>query len=221
MKVIFIFIIGVIIGILIKSFIFRVIKEESTNSKEVYIKERYANYYFIEFLNGILYVLIFLKFNFTLNFIIFTFFISLLITIGFIDFETQYIFDSTINLGIIFSIIFLISKWVITKNIPLDNFIGAVIGYGIIFLIVILTSGMGEGDISLSFLCGLFLGLKGLLLTLFLAFIIGGIFASTTLILKIKTRKDEIAFGPYLAIGAIITTLYGNSLIDFYLTLFL
>ena len=59
-----------------------------------------------------------------------------------------------------------------TKSIPWNYIAGAFIGFGIIYLIVILTRGMGEGDIDIALICGLFLGIKGILVTLFLAIIL-------------------------------------------------
>ena len=84
------------------------------------------------------------------------------------------------------------------------------------FLIVILTHGIGEGDIDIALICGLFLGGKGIVVTLFMAIILGGIVAGLILTFKLKDRKDKIAFGPYLAIGGIITCLYGSSLTIIY-----
>ena len=54
---------------------------------------------------------------------------------------------------------------------------------------------------------------------MFIAFILGGIIASLILILKLKERKGEIAFGPYLAMGAIISLLYGTEIINWYMSL--
>ena len=79
---------------------------------------------------------------------------------------------------------------------------------------------MGEGDVDIALICGLFLGIKGVIVTLFIAIIFGGIVGSIILILKLKDRKAEIAFGPYLAIGGIISCLYGNYLIEIYLSRF-
>ena len=75
---------------------------------------------------------------------------------------------------------------------------------------------MGEGDIDIALICGLFLGGKGIAVTLFMAIILGGIVAGLILVFKLKGRKDEIAFGPYLAIGGIISCLYGSLLIEIY-----
>ena len=177
-------------------------------------------YPIVEMLNAILYIAIYLKFGFTLNLFKFCLFASLLIVIGFIDFKTKYVYNSTVVFGVVSGILFAVLEWMETKSIPWNYIAGAFIGFGIIYLIVILTRGMGEGDIDIALICGLFLGIKGILVTLFLAIILGGIVATIILIFKLKERKAEIAFGPYLAIGGIIACLYGSRLIDIYLGLF-
>ena len=177
-------------------------------------------YPIVEILNAILYIAIYLKFGFTLNLFKFCLFASLLIVIGFIDFKTKYVYNSRVVFGVVSGILFAVLEWMETKSIPWNYIAGAFIGFGIIYLIVILTRGMGEGDIDIALICGLFLGIKGILVTLFLAIILGGIVATIILIFKLKERKAEIAFGPYLAIGGIIAFLYGSRLIDIYLGLF-
>ncbi len=177
-------------------------------------------YPIVEILNAILYVAIYLKFGFTLNLFKFCLLASLLIVIGFIDFKTKYVYNSTVVFGVVSGILFAVLEWMETKSIPWNYIAGAFIGFGIIYLIVVLTRGMGEGDIDIALICGLFLGIKGILVTLFLAIILGGIVATIILIFKLKERKAEIAFGPYLAIGGIIACLYGSRLIDIYLGLF-
>lgn len=177
-------------------------------------------YPIVEILNAILYIAIYLKFGFTLSLFKFCLFASLLIVIGFIDFKTKYVYNSTVVFGVVSGILFAVLEWMETKSIPWNYIAGAFIGFGIIYLIVILTRGMGEGDIDIALICGLFLGIKGILVTLFLAIILGGIVATIILIFKLKERKAEIAFGPYLAIGGIIACLYGSRLIDIYLGLF-
>lgn len=177
-------------------------------------------YPLIEILNSILYLLIYLKFGFTLSLFKFCLFASLLIVIGFIDFETKYVYNSTVIFGVISGVGFLLLEWIESKSIPWTYIVGAFIGFGVIYLIVVLTRGMGEGDIDIALICGLFLGVKGILVTLFLAIILGGIVATIILILKLKDRKAEIAFGPYLAIGGVISCLYGKYLMDIYLNIF-
>lgn len=173
-------------------------------------------YPLVEILNACLYLLIYLKYGFTLDFFKFCLFVSLLIVIAFIDFETKYVYNSTVIFGVVSGLVFDILIWIETKTIPWDYIVGAFIGFGVIYLIVILTHGMGEGDIDIALICGLFLGIEGIGVTLFMAIIIGGIVAGLILIFKIKNRKAEIAFGPYLAIGGVIACLYGSLLLKIY-----
>lgn len=177
-------------------------------------------YPLVEILNALLYVVIYLNYGLNFEFFKFIIFASLMIVIGFIDFETKYVFNSTVVFGVVSGIIFLIAEWIITKNIPWTNLAGAAIGFGVIWAIVTLIGGMGEGDIDIALICGLFVGIKGIIVTIFLAFIFGGLVGAIILILKLKDRKAEIAFGPYLAIGGIIASAYGSRLIEYYLALF-
>ena len=173
-------------------------------------------YPLVETLNACLYLLIYLKYGFTLDFLKFCLFASLLIVIGFIDFETKYVYNSTVIFGVVSGVLFDMLIWVETKTMPWNYIVGAFIGFGVIYLIVILTHGMGEGDIDIALICGLFLGVEGIVVALFIAIIIGGIVAGLILIFKLKNKKDEIAFVPYLAIGGIIASLYGSLLIEMY-----
>lgn len=177
-------------------------------------------YPMVEILNTLIYVIIYLNYGLSIELIKFAIFSSLMIVIGFIDFETKYVYRSTVIFGVVSGIGFMIADWVVNKQIPWTNIIGAAIGFGIIYLIVAFTGGMGEGDIDIALICGLFLGIKGVIVALFLAFTTGGIVAIGILILKLKDRKAEIAFGPYLAIGGIIASIYGSQLVKYYLGLF-
>lgn len=184
-------------------------------------KERISiSYPLVEILNASIYVVIYLNYGLSFELFKFAIFASLMIVIGFIDFETKYVFNSTVVFGVVSGIIFIIGEWIITKNIHWTNFVGAAIGFGVIWIIVALTGGMGEGDIDIALICGLFLGIKGIIVTLFLAFVIGGIVAVIILGLKLKDRKAEIAFGPYLAVGGMVAMLYSTQIIKLYLGLF-
>ena len=177
-------------------------------------------YPLVEILNALLYVIIYLNYGMSFEFFKFSLFASLMIVIGFIDFETKYVFNSTVIFGIVSGIIFLIAEWIITRNIPWVNLVGAAIGFGVIWSIVALTGGMGEGDIDIALICGLFLGIKGIIVTLFLSFISGGLVGAVILLLKLKDRKAEMAFGPYLAMGGIVASIYASELVAYYLSLF-
>ena len=80
--------------------------------------------------------------------------------------------------------------------------------------------GLGEGDIWLGLLLGLtFPQLSQLITALILAYSSGSITALTLLAVGGKNWKSKIALGPFLAFGAIITLIYGQEIIAWYLGL--
>lgn len=173
-------------------------------------KERISlRYPIIEVVNAIMYVILFLKFGFTISFFKYCILSSLLLVIGIIDNDTKEVYSSTTLFGLATGFIFIgLDYWFNGANI--GNFIiGGIIGFLVIYFIVILTRGMGEGDADIAGICGLFIGWKGIILTLFLAFVIGGVRGTYLLLSKKGNKKTEMAFGPYIAIGAIITVVFG------------
>lgn len=79
-------------------------------------------------------------------------------------------------------------------------------GAWIAFYLIAVLTGLGFGDVKLAGVLGLTLGVYGIwqvaLGTLLLPVSIGGIAAFTLLLLG-RSGKDEMAFGPYIAAGAL------------------
>ena len=80
---------------------------------------------------------------------------------------------------------------------------------------------MGVGDVKLAFLIGLLLGWPNTLLALFFAFLIGAIIGLGLIILKKKTIKSEMPFGPFLILGIYLALFFGEKIINWYLELFI
>lgn len=80
--------------------------------------------------------------------------------------------------------------------------------------------GMGEGDVKLAFVIGVWLSPLLGTVCLVLAFMSGGLVAAALLLLGIKEYGEKLSFGPFLCLGAIVAFLYGDSLISFYLSYF-
>lgn len=182
-------------------------------------KERISiKYPLIEILNTVICIIIYLNYGLGLEFVKFNLFASLMIVIAVIDFETNFVFNSTIVFGVVTGVIFLAINWITTKKLPWSYIIGIAIGFLIIWSIVILSGGMGEGDIDIALICGLFLGLEGTVVTLFIAFVSAGIIAIFLMLLKFKDRKSEMAFGPYLAFAGIISIIYAERIFELYVS---
>ncbi len=177
-------------------------------------------YPLVEILNGILYLLIYLKFDLSLNFIAYSILASILIVISYIDLECKYIYSSTTILGAVLGVVYILTGLYTKDTTLLNNVLGGIIGYLIIYLIVVITKGMGQGDAEIAGICGLFIGIKGILVALFIAIVLGGLVATIILLFKLKDRKAEIAFGPYIAIGTMMYIVIGRELLLFYLNFF-
>lgn len=97
------------------------------------------------------------------------------------------------------------------------NLIGGVLLFGLLCLIAVASrGGMGGGDIKLALGIGLALSWKLGLVTLAVAFMVGGILAIALLIQG--KRGKALPFGPFLALGAWIAMFFGDILIDLYIT---
>ena len=80
------------------------------------------------------------------------------------------------------------------------------LGVGLVmYLLAMLPSGMGLGDVKLSALCALWLGqlsVEASVAGVMLGFLLGGLAAVVLLVLRRAGRKQRMAFGPYLGAGA-------------------
>jgi leader peptidase (prepilin peptidase)/N-methyltransferase len=93
---------------------------------------------------------------------------------------------------------------------------------GALFVVAIVSRGMGMGDVKLAALIGLVLGSLGLRyvgVAAGAAIVLGGIGAIGALLLG-RGRKSAIPFGPYLAAGAVVSAFWGGQIADWYLRTF-
>lgn len=176
-------------------------------------------YPFIELLAGLLFLALYIMYGISFELLKYIFFISFIIVIGFIDFETTDVYFKTTLSGSIIGIILIIAGKFLGYGLW-EYIYGALLGGGIISLIILITRGMGWGDAEICFLCGLFLGLRLTLLMLFISFIFGGVFGAVLLILEKKSRKDYIPFGPFITLGALFCIYFGNEILAWYISLF-
>ncbi len=76
--------------------------------------------------------------------------------------------------------------------------------------------GMGQGDIYLAVLIGMATGFPLVIMALIMGIIAGGIAAVALIALKIRKRKDPIAFGPFLAAAAMLILVWGAPIMEWY-----
>ncbi len=187
-----------------------------------YCKKRLSFLYpFIELLCGLFFVLIFHRFGFSLAFVEYAVLTSILISITVIDIKTMEIPDGINFFGLIMAVFFIIVRFFLFKENLLLHVLGFLAGGGIFLLIALATKAMGGGDIKLMAVLGLWMGLKAILVTTVLSFIIGAIVSIVLLITGKRGRKDFIPFGPFIAVAALLVALYGKEIWNTYITFIL
>ncbi len=171
-------------------------------------------YLIVETISAFLFLFSYLRFGVSLELFTFLAFVSLLIPISFIDLQTTLIPDSLSISGIFLGLAFSVFR-----GLALISLIGAITGALLIFIIII--SGkriykqavMGYGDIKLAAMIGAFVGWAGILLTVMIGSFLGAVYGLIQIKRGKLTMKSQIPFGPYLAIGGIISFLYGKWII--------
>jgi len=177
-------------------------------------------YPIVEFLSGVIYLLIFLVYGRSGQSIIYALLSSALIIISFIDLDKQIIPDEISLPGIIIGFILSIFVPYISY---FNSILGIIIGGGIIFLIALAglaifkKEAMGGGDVKLAAMIGAFIGWKYIIISLFIGFFIGAIAGILLILSKIKSRDDMVPFGPFIALGSLITILWGENILSWYL----
>lgn len=99
--------------------------------------------------------------------------------------------------------------------------IGMVATAGFFFFLWFFTQGkgMGFGDVKFALPMGLLVGWPNILIAVFLSFIYGSIVAMYLLLSRKKKIKQTIPFGPFLVLGTISALLFGEQLLQWYLSL--
>jgi leader peptidase (prepilin peptidase)/N-methyltransferase len=103
--------------------------------------------------------------------------------------------------------------------------IASALGAGGFFLLLFLVTkgrGIGFGDVIYAFLMGFTLGFPRVFLGLYLAFVTGAIVSLILVAMKKKKfRGGTIPFGPFLVFGTIVSLLWGNLLVNFFIRYFI
>ena len=129
-------------------------------------------------------------------------FFSLLLVLAFIDLDHKILPNVLTLPGVVLGFAFSVLGW--TGSV-LDSVLGAVVGFGLITLIAVISrGGMGMGDAKLMAMIGAFSGWKAVLYVLFGASLLGSIGGIIYLYVTKQDRKTPIPFGPSLAVAAIV-----------------
>lgn len=177
-------------------------------------------YPIVELITGLIYLLIYLIYGFSIQTLIYIVLASALIIVAFIDLNEQIVPDVISLPGIVIG-------FIISFFVPYISFknsgLGVVAGGGIILIIGLAGSvifkkeAMGGGDVKLAAMIGAFLGWRYIVISLFLGFFLGALAGIFLIISKIKNREDVVPFGPFIILGSFITFLWGEKILRWYI----
>jgi leader peptidase (prepilin peptidase)/N-methyltransferase len=104
-----------------------------------------------------------------------------------------------------------------------SSLIGIVVGAGVLYWIATLyymvrrEEGLGMGDVKMLGMIGAFLGWRAVLLTLVLSSFAGALIGMGLMVTGRGTMKYALPFGTFLALGALVSMLAGDTIIGWYL----
>ena len=205
-----------------------------------YCKEKISpRYVAAELVCGCGFVLSFLRYGLSWRTLQVIVLFCILLALSLTDFETYEIPDRFILSGIIW---YFATSWLMNRRLNLagmtvsilqdgefltlsawgQNLLagligGFAIGGGMLFLSLLFDhllgkESMGGGDIKLFFMTSLYLGLLQGLFSLILSCIVG-------LVIAAFMRRKRVPFGPAISLAAFLSLLYGESFVNWYLSL--
>ena len=146
-----------------------------------------------------------------------------LVAISVIDLE-HYIVPNRILIPLTAAAVPLLALATLDERAGLEDFvrglIGGVVGLVVMFALNLISPrGMGMGDVKMSFPLGLYLGFLGwgaMVLGFFVAFLLGALVGIGLMALRRRGRKDHIPFGPFLAAGTVVASLWAGPILRWY-----
>ncbi len=142
-------------------------------------------------------------------------FICLLVVIALIDLEHLIIPNIIVLPGAVLGLAFSF----LPGTAPFWQALASGLGAALFFFLIwfFYPGGMGEGDIKLALMLGVFLGWPLVGLAIFLAALAGSLAGLVVITLRGGNRKTQLPFGLYLALGSLAALFFGQQLINLYL----
>lgn len=193
-------------------------------------KKRLSFFYpAIELLTAVIFTIIFLSSE-PSYLIVYLVIASSLIVIFFADLKYQIIPDSMQILFFLSSLALHIVPHLFRDPIAVNEILhyvqddiisGFLVMLPILILFLITRGrGMGFGDVKYAFTMGFLLGIKGGLIAIYIAFILGAVVGIFLLATKKKKLRSKIAFGPFLVLGTVAVLRWDNVFVEWFRSIY-
>lgn len=106
-----------------------------------------------------------------------------------------------------------------------DAILGAALGSGLLWIVsegyfrLRRREGMGLGDVKMMLMAGAFLGVKRVLLTIFVGAVLGSVLGLLFILVRRKGSDYELPFGTFLGAAALLVVFYGTPAVNWYQSL--
>lgn len=184
-----------------------------------------AGFLWAEVVSAIVFVSLLLRYDISLQALEFLLLASVLLACAFADLEEYIIPDRFLAAGIAIRACFILFSGDVFHE-ALRALLGGAVAAALLAVVLALEKvmkrdAMGGGDIKLIFLTGLYFGWRLNLLCLILACLAGILFGAVSM----RARKGEedarlIPWGPSIAFAAWLTALFGQNVLNWYLSFF-
>jgi prepilin signal peptidase PulO-like enzyme (type II secretory pathway) len=146
-------------------------------------------------------------------------FATMFFTLALTDMEKRLLPNRIIYPSIVFAVAF---SWGWPETSVVEILAGGGVGVLIAAVLLLLSlpfgsEAFGMGDVKMIVLMGFVLGVPSVVVGVFLGTFIAGGAAAFLLITRLRSRKDYIPHGPFLAIGAVIALWWGQNIWDYYI----
>jgi leader peptidase (prepilin peptidase)/N-methyltransferase len=178
----------------------------------------------VELATAVIFALLCWRYGLSAELGVMIFYACLFIIIFVIDLEHSLILNKVVYPGMVAALLLALYPWPwFSESIGMRvayAALGGAAGFAVFLLIALVSrGGMGWGDVKLAALMGLAIGFPLVFVAIIMAAILGGIVAVALMIAKKRTRRQTIPFGPFLALAAMVTLLWGSNILNWYLGL--
>ncbi len=179
----------------------------------------------VELAAGLIFAFLYWHFRLSPELGIMAFYACLFIVVFVIDLERGLILNKVVYPAMIVALLLALvpqpwlTRWIVVNGVA-NAALGGGVGFAIFLVIAIVSrGGMGWGDVKLVALIGLAVGFPLVLFSVILGAILGSVVALALMIAKKRRFRETLPFGPFLALAAMITLLWGSDVLSWYMGL--
>ncbi len=187
-----------------------------------------VQYLLIEILTGFIFIIFYNYFHISATSLVLLVFTLALLTQSVIDYHHKIIPDVItlpgIVIGLVVSAMFPVLHGAADWRAGLYySAVGMFVSGGFLYVLAVVAErvlkkeAMGGGDIKLLAMIGAFLGLTGAFWTIFVGSLVGAVVGAVYQVVK---KEEQIPFGPFLGLAAVLYIFFGELAINWYLGFF-